>query len=142
MPRIPNPLDRLFGVPNDVLGALRLVSSIARDTHRMAEHTEVLGRVAAATDALPELRAEMARVAEATQAIGRLDARMANIEAAMPVLVDVQKQLVALPETMQSLDAQLSELRVVLQALLEAVTPLGRVARRLPGRRRSAPAPS
>lgn len=141
MPRLPNPLDRIVGVPNDVLGALRLVSAIARDTHRMAEHTEVLDRVALATDALPELREEMARVAEATEAIARLDARMATIEAAMPVLVDVQRHLATLPETMLRLDNQLGELHVTLAALLDAVGPLGRVARRIPGNRR-APEPA
>jgi predicted nucleic acid-binding Zn-ribbon protein len=133
MPRIPNPLDRVFAVPGDVVGALRLVSSIARDTHRMAEHTEVLDRVAAATDALPQLREEMARVAEA---VDRMDGRMASIESAMPVLVDVQKHLTTLPETMELLDRRLAELHGSMVSLLGAVTPLGRVASRLPGRRR------
>jgi len=133
MPRIPNPFDRVLGVPGDVVGALRLVSSIARDTHRMAEHTEVLDRVAAATDALPQLREEMARVAEA---VDRMDGRMASIESAMPVLVDVQKHLTTLPETMEQLDKRLAELHGSMVSLLGAVTPLGRVASRLPGRRR------
>ena len=141
MPRIPNPLGPVIRVPADVLAALRMLPSIARDTQRMAQHTEVLRRVADATDALPELREEMARVAAATEEIGRIDARMANIEAAMPVLVDVQRHLSTLPETMKHLDAQLAELRVTLDSLLVAVTPLGRVARRLPGRRR-APEPA
>src|SRR5689334_2600271 len=97
MPRIPLGLDRVVGVPNDLLGALRMVASIARDTERMAKNTEVLDQVAADLKALPELRGEMARVADA---VATMDGRMAKIEAAMPVLVEVQRHLSTLPETM------------------------------------------
>jgi len=61
---------------------------------------------------------------------------MASIESAMPVLVDVQKHLTTLPETMEQLDKRLAELHGSMVSLLGAVTPLGRVASRLPGRRR------
>ena len=133
MPRIPNPLGQIVGMPGELVGALRFLSSIARDTQRMAEQLEVLGRVAEATDALPALREEMARVAEA---VDRMDGRMANIETAMPVLVDVQQHLSTLPETMKLLDERLAELHTSMVSLLGAVTPLGRVASRIPGRRR------
>ena len=128
-------LGRIVSLPLDLLGALRTVPSIARDTNRMAAHTEVLEEVAETTRALPELRREMARVAEATEAIGTIDARMATIEEAMPVLVEVQRHLARMPETIERLDARISELSVLLEGLQESLTPLGRIARRLPGQR-------
>jgi len=128
-------LGRVVSLPLDVLSALRTVPGIARDTNRMASHTEVLDEVAQATSALPELRAEMARVAEATAIIATMDDRMATIEEAMPVLVEVQRHLARLPETMEHLDGRLAELSAQLQALQESLTPIGRIAKRLPGQR-------
>jgi hypothetical protein len=65
---------------------------------------------------------------------------MANIEATMPVLVDVQKDLAAVPEIIAKLDDRINKLSVLLEELSESVeglqrsiTPLGRLARRLPG---------
>src|SRR4051795_2526217 len=128
-------LGRVVSLPLDVLSALRTVPGIARDTNRMASHTEVLDEVAQATSALPELRAEMARVAEATAIIATMDDRMATIEEAMPVLVEVQRHLARLPETIERLDARIGELSVLLEGLQKSLTPLERIARRLPGQR-------
>jgi hypothetical protein len=136
MPRLPLPLDRVFGLPSGVLSALRMLPAIARNTADMAE----------ATQALPDLRRDIERVAEATAAIGVIDSRMTNIEAAMPVLVEVQQHLAKLPETMEGLDVRIAELSVLLARMLDtmgelatsidamqdAVGPLGRLARRLP----------
>ncbi len=135
-------------MPADLVAALRVVPEMARDVARMNRNTEVLGEVAQATAALPRLHEDMARVAKATEAIGALDARMANIEAAMPVLVEVQQHLARLPETMESLDGRISELSTVLdrnarhdghavgqrRAPRPRGQPLGRIARRMPGR--------
>ena len=135
MPRIPNPLGSVVRVPADVLAALRMLPSIARDTNRMAEHTEVLADVALATQTLPELREQMEAVAEATAAIGTMDEKMATIAEAMPVLVEVQRHLARMPETLEHLDARISELSVLLQGLQESLEPVGRLARRMPGQR-------
>lgn len=127
MPRLPFPIDRLPGLPADLLGALRVLPGMARDTAAMAQHTAVLDEVVAATAALPEIAEHMRHVAAVTVSI---EERMAQIEAAMPVLVEVQRHLATLPETMERLEAQLQEL----QGSLE---PIGHAARRLPGRRRA-----
>jgi hypothetical protein len=128
-------LGRVVSLPLDLLAALRQVPSIARDTNRMAEHTEVLEEVALATAALPELRQQMALVADATAAIGAMDEKMATIAEAMPVLVEVQRHLAKMPETIERLDARISELSVLLEGLQTSLEPVGRLARRLPGQR-------
>ena len=95
---------------------------------------------------LPAIVRNTESMAEATQAIAVIDERMSNIEAAMPVLVEVQQHLARLPETIEKLDVRVGELSVLLQKMLdsmnelavsvdamqEAVGPLGRLARRLP----------
>jgi hypothetical protein len=95
---------------------------------------------------LPAIARNTEAMAEATQAIAVIDERMSNIEAAMPVLVEVQQHLARLPETIEGLDVRVAELSVLLQKMLdsmnelavsvdamqEAVGPLGRLARRLP----------
>ena len=111
-------LGRVVSLPLDLLTALRQLPLIARDTNRMAEHTEVLAEVALATQALPELQKQMAAVA-----------------AAMPVLVEVQRHLAKLPETIERLDVRISELSVLLEGLQASLEPVGRIARRLPGQR-------
>ena len=131
-------LGRIVSLPLDLLSALRLVPGIARDTNRMATHTAVLDEVAETTRALPELRRDMARVAEATAVIATIDGRMATIEEAMPVLVEVQRHLARMPETIERLDARITELSAVLEGLQESLTPIGRIAKRLPGQRERA----
>jgi hypothetical protein len=82
----------------------------------------------------------MARVAERTEGIQTMDARMANIEATMPVLVDLQKDLAVVPDIIAKLDARIETLSLLLDELAKSVeglqrsiTPLGRLAGRLPG---------
>lgn len=132
MPRLPIPAN-----PLDIVNALRVLPAIARNTEQMAKSTEVLGKVADDLGALHDLRTEMSRVAAATEEIGRIDARMANIEAAMPVLVEVQQHLSQLPEIMLRLEAQIGELSKSLEDLQSSLTPIGRLARRMPGGRRA-----
>jgi septal ring factor EnvC (AmiA/AmiB activator) len=118
-PRLPNPL----GGPAELVAALRVLPRIAENTRSMARDTQ----------ALAELKRDMARVAERTEGITTMDARMANIEATMPVLVDVQKDLAAVPDIIARLDTRLDELAKSVEGLQRSITPLGRLAGRLPG---------
>lgn len=150
------PLDRLPGLPRELLAALRLVPSIARHTEAMERHTSTLQdvlaaleRVAGDTAALPALRSDMGRVAQTTSVLEPMDGRMAAIEGAMPVLVEVQQHLARVPDTLAGLDESMTRLSGLLERMLgsldglsgsvdvlqESVGPLGRVARRLPGQR-------
>jgi hypothetical protein len=97
------------------------------------------------TRALSELKRDIAKVAERTEGILTMDARMANIEATMPVLVDVQKDLAMVPEIIAKLDDRIEKLAVLLaelarsvEGLQRSITPLGRIAGRLPGGSRPA----
>jgi septal ring factor EnvC (AmiA/AmiB activator) len=125
-PRIPNPL----GASSELVAALRVLPKIAENTESMARDTR----------ALSDLKRDIALVAERTEGITTMDGRMANIEAAMPLLVDVQKDLAALPELISRLDSRIDKLAVQLDDLARSVenlqrsiTPLGRLAGRLPG---------
>lgn len=159
MARLPLPsLDRISGLPADVIGALRMVPEIVENTRAMERHTSVLvdvatvlRRVAEDTKALAPLRDDMASVAEATSVLEAMDNRMAAIQEAMPVLVEVQRHLTQLPETMGHLDEGLMRLSGLVERILialeelndsvdtlqVAVEPMGRLASRMPGRRKS-----
>src|SRR5215212_7491292 len=148
------PLDRLIGLPADLLGVLQHLPTIARNTDKMQGHTAslhdmtvILAKVAADTRALPALRRDMAKVAGTTAILEPMDGRMASIEQTMPILVEVQRHLAQLPETIAALDARIERLSEVLEKMLEtmthldtsvvdlqgAVEPVGRLASRLPG---------
>ena len=125
-PRMPNPL----GAPAELVAALRVLPSIAENTRSMAKDTQ----------ALSDLKRDMARVAACTEGIPTIEARLANIEATMPVLVDVQRDLAAVPDTIARLDDRIAKLSVLLEELSQSleslqrsITPLGRLAGRLPG---------
>jgi hypothetical protein len=125
-PRLPNP----FGAPAELARALGVLPKIAENTRSMARDTK----------ALSELKRDIAKVAERTEGITTMDGRMANIEATMPVLVDVQKDLAMVPEIIARLDERINKLSVLLEelalsveALQRSITPLGRIAGRLPG---------
>jgi predicted nucleic acid-binding Zn-ribbon protein len=84
----------------------------------------------------------MASVSETTGVLPGMDARMAAIEEAMPVLVEVQRHLSDLPETMTRLEERIAGLSDLLErldrsvaSLNEALKPIGRIADRLPGRK-------
>jgi chromosome segregation ATPase len=129
MARVPNPLG-FVAAPSELVAALRHLPDIARHTGSMSEDTE----------ALEDIRTHIADVAERTKGIETMDARMANIEAAMPVLLDVQKDLALVPdiiarldERMNRLSDQLDRLARSLEGLQESIQPLGRLAGRIPG---------
>jgi hypothetical protein len=108
-----------------------------------------LGRLA---DEMAQMKGELARVREATDVLPAMDARMAHIEESMPVLVEVQQHLSLLPEVMQTIGTGLEQLATLMDCLLgsintldgnvnalrESLEPIGRVADRIPGNRRSA----
>lgn len=92
----------------------------------------------------------MALVAEATSVLGAMDGRIATIEEAMPVLVEVQRHLNQLPDTMGGLDEKISRLSTLMEQMLTALDglaanvealrsgmgPLSRLASRVPGQRK------
>ncbi|HET9153371.1 MAG TPA: hypothetical protein VFN85_04580 [Solirubrobacterales bacterium] len=119
MPGLPS-LGAVTGLPADAIAALRKLPDIAENTKVMKEHTAALGRVADALD----------RVAADTAVLRRMDERMAAIEAAMPLLAQVQRDLAQLPEVIEGLRASADTLH-------SAVQPLGRLAGRVPGQRKS-----
>ena len=140
------PFDRLLGLPADLVNGLQQLPSMARN---LSDMTVILAKVAADTRALPALKRDMAKVGEATAILGPMDGRMATIESTMPILVEVQRHLAQLPETIESLDARIGKLSEVLERMLDtmnhldesvvelqgAVEPVGRLASRLPGQR-------
>ncbi len=92
------------------------------------------------TQALDQIKRDMAQVAKRTEGITTMDSRMENIESAMPVLVDVQRDLAQVPVIIKQLDERIEKLAVLLDELAKSVeglqrsiTPLGRMASRLPG---------
>jgi hypothetical protein len=119
MPSLPS-LGAVTGLPADAIAGLRKLPEIAESTRAMKEHTAALERVADALD----------RVAADTGVLRQMDERMATIEAAMPLLADVQRDLAQLPEIIEGL-------RTSADTLHQAVKPLGRLAGRVPGQRKS-----
>jgi hypothetical protein len=117
------PLGRLLSAPREVLSILSLLRTIAANTKSMAEATRVL----------PDLHKDMRRVADTVGVLEPMDARMAAIENAMPVLVEVQKSLVRLPDTADHLDAELTRLTKLLDELHASLGPIARLAQRVPG---------
>src|SRR3954451_23949954 len=125
-PRIPNPLS----APSEIARVLSHLPKIAENTESMSRDTELLAMV----------QQDMAEAAKRMEGVTTMDARMANIEAAMPVLVDVQKDLAQVPVIIARLDERIAMLSVLLEELAKGVeglqrsiTPLGRIAGRLPG---------
>lgn len=90
--------------------------------------------MAEATSTLPEINARLAEVADGASRLPEIERRMQDIADAMPTLVEVQQQLRELPHVM-------AELQAALGPLIEAADTLGRVARRLPGGRRTSANP-
>ena len=145
-----NPLGLVTSVPADVVSALRVLPQLLAQLQRVTEYTAVLPRiqqsiqdVAKDTEALPALHADMRAVAASTGILEGMDKRLATMEAAMPVLVEVQQHLAQLPETINGLSALIERMLDSLDKLDEdvgrldaAVTPLGKLAGRVPGARK------
>jgi gamma-glutamyl phosphate reductase len=132
-------IDRLSSLPADLHKALGTVPEIAKNTALLRNIARLLEQVAGDTDALLGIRKDMAQVAKATGVLGAMDDRMAAIEEAMPVLVEVQRHLAELPETVGQLLTALDELNRSVDTLQGAVEPMGRLANRVPGRKKSGP---
>jgi hypothetical protein len=94
-------LERISAIPADVIGALRMIPEIVENTREVAAHTAVLSEVA-----------------EQTRVLSPMDERMAAIEQAMPTLVEVQRHLAQLPETVQRLDKGIEGLSEMMASVL------------------------
>ena len=158
-----NPIGRVIGVPADLIAGLRVLPKLARDMEAVREATNCMPDVRQATTdmerhtrALPEVLDSLNTVADGASVLRPMDERMQTIEGAMPVLVEVQQHLAQLPETMERLDTGVKEMSENLDRLLVALEqlsanltsldgamgPIGRLAQRIPGGRRTeAPPP-
>ena len=99
---IPNPLGRPIGGAAALLDTLKVLPEIADNTAAMAK----------ATRTLPAIERKLSDIEET---VVQMDGRMATIEAAMPMLLEVEKSLEAL--------------RIEMAPLQD----IGRLARRIPG---------
>lgn len=120
-------------LPGDVVRALRMLPQIVETTREIAAHTsrladvsDALERVSADTETLPSMREDMKTIARA-----------------MPDLVEVQRHVAQLPETIDRLSDLMERILVAIEGLdttietlQEAVEPVGRLARRVPGQRK------
>ena len=99
---IPNPLGRPIGGVASLLDTLKVLPEIADNTAAMAK----------ATRTLPDIETKLADI---EAAVVQMDGRMANIEAAMPMLLEVEKSIEAL--------------RIEMAPLKD----IGRLTKRIPG---------
>jgi hypothetical protein len=141
---------RALAAPAQLVGVGRNLDSIEETTRTLPEIDQSMRSIASDTEVLRAVAADMAEVAAATQVLPPMDDRMTTIEGAMPVLVEVQRHLARVPETLEQLDGRLAEFSLTLERLLVslealdrnvgalhvAVGPLGRLAGRFPGRAR------
>jgi citrate synthase len=123
------------------------IETVAEDTKALSGVENALGRLAIQ---MGEMKEELARVGAATDVLPPMDGRMAHIEESMPVLVEVQQHLSALPEVMNTIGTGLEQLSNLMDRLLASVEaldgtvdalrsslePIGRVADRFPGNRK------
>ncbi len=121
----------LLRLPVDVLGSIRLLPEIARHTEAMARNTallddvlEQIGGVKSDTGSLPQVARGMGDVSEG------IDGLVARMPASLEQLDDRIERLSGL---MERFLGSVDELSRNVDALREAITPLGRIARRLPG---------
>jgi methyl-accepting chemotaxis protein len=127
-------LDRISALPADVLAALRLLPEIAENTRAMKEHTAALAEVVAALDrvasdtaSLPPLRTDLAEIGELPPTLGRLEQGIQGLDGGI-------EQLSELMERILTAVAGLNE---SVEALQGAVGPMGRLASRVPGQKKS-----
>lgn len=127
-------LDRISALPADVLAGLRLLPEIAENTRAMKEHTAVLAEVVAALDrvagdtaSLPPLRADLAEIGELPPTLGRLEGGIQGLD----------KGIEQLSELMERILTAVASLEQSVETLSSAVGPMGRLARRVPGQKKS-----
>jgi DNA repair ATPase RecN len=137
MPRVPNPI----GLPSELIGALKLLPTIAErlgevvqalsvlsevsdGVRRIGADTGELRSVSSDTECLPAISEKIGVVAQATDTLPTLDQRMSTIEAAMPALLEVQQHLALLPESIERLDGHIGRLAAIMDDLLGSMRRL------------------
>jgi len=147
LPLVADRLDAIAASTSEVPKMRAGIDALGGDTQRIAGVQEALERLAVE---MAGLKDELGRVVGATNVLPTMDGRMAEIEASMPVLVEVQRHLSKLPETMDTLGEGLDGLAGLLDRLLASIErldgnvgslrsslePIGRIADRVPGNRR------
>lgn len=133
-------LERLH-VP-EVLKALgrmdRRLAGVERHTNTLPSIESHLATVDVSTATLPGVLDQLHRMSGAVEEMRDATVMIAEL---VPVLVEVQASLVDLPETLSALQTEMRSLQTTVTELTEAVEPMGRVAARMPRRRRGAVAP-
>jgi methyl-accepting chemotaxis protein len=140
-------LDRVQAMPGDAARAWRTLPEIVETVRQIALHTAKLADVAAALE----------RVSDDTEVLPAMREDMTSIAEAMPVLVDVQRHLEQLPETIGRLDEHIDKLdegidrlsalmekilvavdglNATVETLQRVVGPMGRLASRVAGQRK------
>jgi hypothetical protein len=116
----------------------RRLVGVERNTNTLPSIESHLATVDVSTATLPGVLEEMHRMSAAVEEMRDATVMIAEL---VPVLVELQASLVDLPETLSALHAELHSLQATVTGLTEAVEPMGRVAARMPRRRRGAIAP-
>ena len=126
-------LSGVTGFPADAVAALRRLPEIAENTRAMKEHTAALGQVvealehvAAATDSLPEMREDMKRIGALPETLDRLDDGIDRMD----------QSLARLSELMERILTGIDGLNASVETLQGAVSPLSRLAGRVPGQKK------
>jgi len=132
-PSLPS-LGAVTGIPADAVAALRRLPEIADNTRAMKEHTaalervaEALDRVAADTSALPTMRDDIKRVGELPEILDRLEGGIDRLD----------KGIDQLSELMERILTGIDGLNSSVETLHGAVGPLGRLAGRVPGQKKT-----
>jgi hypothetical protein len=127
-------LNKISALPTDVLAALRTIPEIVENTRAMKEHTaqltrvaDALDRVAGDTSSLPALRDDLVVLNHLPETLGRLDKGIEGLDGGI-------EQLSELMERILTAVAGLNE---SVESLQGAVGPMGRLASRMPGQKKS-----
>jgi methyl-accepting chemotaxis protein len=127
-------LDKISALPTDVLAALRTIPEIVENTRAMKEHTaqltrvaDALDRVAADTSALPALRDDLVVLNHLPETLGRLDKGVEGLDAGIDQLSELMERILT----------AVAGLNQSVETLQGAVGPMGRIASRLPGQKKS-----
>jgi methyl-accepting chemotaxis protein len=127
-------LDKISALPADVLGALRMIPEIVENTQAMKEHTaqlsrvaDALDRVAADTAALPPLRADLVVLNQLPQTLERLDKGVEGLDDGIDQLSDLMERILT----------AVAGLNASVETLQGAVGPMGKLASRIPGQKKS-----
>jgi methyl-accepting chemotaxis protein len=127
-------LDKISALPTDVLAALRTIPEIVENTRAMKEHTaqlsrvaDALDRVAADTSSLPPLRGDLVVLNQLPQTLERLDKGVEGLD----------RGIDQLSELMERILTAVAGLNASVETLQGAVGPMGKLASRIPGQKKS-----